>query len=143
MQLGFMRIFCGLAIAVLLVRLIAPVVQEWQWKWGTIYAERADARSEIEQQIAKVSVEELVSSPAGALIAATVCEDKRLIRRAQKVWLADVKRGPKGGEHELAAKVAAEVLQAGVIDLRIRMILTKDCAASVRYAAGTVSQYER
>lgn len=143
MKLGFVRIFCGLAIAFLLVRLIAPVVQEWQWKWGTIHEERAAARREIEKQFSRVTIEDFTSSLPGALAAATACKDLALIKRAQKAWKSHVRRGPKGDQKEFAAKVAAEVLKAGGVNTRFEMILTRDCPASLRQAERTVAKAER
>lgn len=143
MQPGFLRIFCGLAIAFLLVRLIAPVVQEWQWKWGTIYEERAAARREIERQFARVTIEDFASSLPGALAAATACKDEALTKRAQRAWIAHVGKGAKGDEKQFAAKVAAEVLKAGGVDMRFKMILTRDCPASLRQAERTVAKAER
>jgi hypothetical protein len=91
----FKRILCGLVIAFLLVRLIAPIAQEWQWKWVTIHAERAEARRAIEKQFNRVTVEDFTSSLPGALAAATACEDKDLTRRAHKAKVFHVKKGPQ------------------------------------------------
>jgi len=143
MRRRFMRILCGLVIAFLLVRLIAPIVQEWQWKWGTIHAERAEARRDIAKQLNRVTVEDFTSSLPGALAAATACKDDDLTRRAQKAWVAHVKKGPKGVEKKLAAEIAAEVLKAGGVAMQFQLILTRNCRASLRQAALTVARAEQ
>lgn len=143
MRRRFMRILCGLFIAFLLVRLIAPIVQEWQWKWGTIYAERADARRDIVKQLNRVTVEDFTSSLPGALAAAITCKDDDLARRAQKAWVAHVKKGTKGVEKKLAAEIAAEVLKSGGVATQFQFILTRNCRASLRQAALTVARAEQ
>lgn len=132
----------GLAAGLLLVRATAPAVQNAYLKWGTIYTERAATYRELERNLSKASVKGLVANPAGALLAATVCGDEQLGARAEKAWLAYVRKGERGSRTEHAGRIMAEVTRAGAVDPRLKMILTKDCTRTLELASATVSKYE-
>lgn len=131
---------CGILVVLVVVRSAAPTVHQWFSRWGTV-TERVTAARDMQRQFPGVSIEEIVASPPGALVAATVCQDEALRKRAEKAWVAERKDGPNGAGHLFAAKIASEVIQAGVVDMRLSTILKMDCPKAIRLATRTVAKY--
>lgn len=127
---------CALVAVLAVVRSVAPTVHQWYSQWGTI-KERVGTFREMQRRL---SIEELVAHPAGALLAATVCEDEPLRKRAEQNWVASGKDGPNGVGHVAAARVASEMMRAGAIDMRLTTILKMDCPKAIRLARQTVAR---
>lgn len=134
-------IFSGvcLVVAFLLVRTVAPMVQEWGWQQEA-YADRVKSERALLPSVEPMPVDKLVQLPIGMLMAASACNDPGLEARVENALLVFGKKFHPDHPDDVKASVAASVSKAKAAD---PTALQEDCRRTLRMATAAISEWEK